>query len=238
MQSEQIDKLAEALAQAQGEISDPHKGKEAKAGSYSYKYADIADVLKVVRSALSKHHIAVVQPTLFDGEFIVVRTRLIHKSGQYVESDYPVCKATGEHQKMGAAMTYARRYALCSLVGVAADEDTDAQGAAKVEVAKVPSGAAMKRGLAELDHDLSEIHSIPKMVDCWHQWQNKMDKENWPPDDGTTTNYRNMAQSKFDQLKGALAAKPVEDMSNAELDELTLEHDERDPADLHPLEAG
>lgn len=131
MQSEQIDKLAEALSQAQAEIEDPHKGKTAKAGSYSYNYADIADVLKVVRKALSKHHIAVTQPTMFDGEVLVVRTRLMHKSGQYIESDYPVCSATGDHQKMGAAMTYARRYALCSLVGVAADEDTDAQNAEK-----------------------------------------------------------------------------------------------------------
>jgi len=228
MQSDSIDKLAEALAAAQGEIQDPHKGKTAKAGSYEYKYADIADVLKVVRTALSKHHIAVVQPTLFDGDFIVVRTRLIHKSGQFVESDYPVCKAIGEHQKMGAAMTYARRYALCSLVGVAADEDTDAQGASAVEVAKKPSAAHMKRELLALEQDMLDVKTRADMVSLWHQWQDKMNAENWPADDGTAANYRNVVQSRFDELKGYL---------NAQINAHD-ERGERDPADLHPLEAG
>jgi len=227
MQSENIDKIAEALAAAQGEIQDPHKGKTAKAGAYEYQYADIADVLKVVRVVLSKFHIAVSQPTMFDGEYIVLRTRLIHKSGQYLESDYPVCKATGEHQKMGAAMTYARRYALCSIVGVAADEDMDAQGAATVDAVKAPSGAHMKRQLAELETDLGQIESTPLMVKCWHEWQSKMDAERWPTGDGET-GYRSQVQAKFDELKGYLMAKAEQD---SEKDR------ERDPAELSPLEA-
>jgi hypothetical protein len=58
-----------------------------------------------------------------------IATRIMHSSGQWIESLYPVCGISGDHQKMGGALTYARRYSLCSMVGVAADEDIDGQGA-------------------------------------------------------------------------------------------------------------
>lgn len=133
-------KIAAALAKAQSEIKNPEKTKTAKAGSYSYKYADIADVLNQALPVLSKNGIAVTQPThMVDGSLIVT-TRLLHSSGEFIESEYPVSGIQGgDHQKIGAALTYARRYALCSLIGVAAEEDTDAQGAAKA------GGASGKR---------------------------------------------------------------------------------------------
>lgn len=131
MQSEQINEISKALAEAQVELTNPQKNKTAKAGSYSYKYADIADVLDCVRPVLAKHGIAVSQPTIVDGEILIVQTRLSHTTGQWMTSDYPVCRINGDHQKMGAALTYARRYALTSMVGVAAEEDTDGQGAAE-----------------------------------------------------------------------------------------------------------
>lgn len=136
--SENLDLIAAALAKAQGEFKAIPKNKTGKvagenksgrAFSYEYKYAALPDVLDGIRSALAGNGLMVTQPTLIVSNVIVLRTRVIHSSGQWIESDYPVCSITGEHQKMGAAMTYARRYALTSLIGVAADEDVDGNGA-------------------------------------------------------------------------------------------------------------
>lgn len=136
-ESTETSELYTALAAAQAELANPVKDKTAKVptksgSSYSYNYADIADVLQGVRPVLSKHGLSVLQLTIIDGGDLLLRTRLAHKSGQFIESDYPVCRVGGDHQQMGAALTYARRYALCPMLGIAADSDTDANGAADV----------------------------------------------------------------------------------------------------------
>lgn len=134
-QSAESHDLYAALAAAQAEITNPSKDKVAKVptktgGSYSYSYADIADVLNTVRPVLSKHGLAVVQlPVMANGD-LILKTRITHKTGQWIESDYPVCQIGGDHRVMGAALTYARRYALCPMLGIAADEDTDGETAA------------------------------------------------------------------------------------------------------------
>ena len=141
MQSAEINEIAKALAAAQSEIRNPTKTRTAKIasakGSYSYKYADIADVLDAALPVLSKHGIAVMQPTVIVDGSILVRTKLAHASGQWMESEYPVCAINGDHKAMGAAMTYSRRYALSSMIGVASDEDTDSEGAAPAHKAPV-----------------------------------------------------------------------------------------------------
>lgn len=133
--------LYEALAAAQAEIKNPEKGKQAKiktktGGEYSYKYADIADVLSGVLPVFSKHGLAILQPTRVDNGQLFIETIITHKSGESTSSLYPVCGINNDHQAMGGAMTYARRYALCSMIGVAAEEDTDGQGAAKASGGK------------------------------------------------------------------------------------------------------
>jgi hypothetical protein len=137
--SENTNEFAAALAAAQGEfkpIAKTRQGKiegeskgSGKAYSFSYAYADIADVLSGVLPILSKHHISVMQPTVMDGGVLTIITRLTHASGQWAESDYPICSIQGDHKKMGGALTYGRRYALCSMIGVAPDEDIDGDGA-------------------------------------------------------------------------------------------------------------
>lgn len=133
--SEQLDQLATALAAAQAEMTNPEKTKTAKVasakGQYTYKYADIGDGLNLLRPLLAKNGLSFIQPTVYEGDQIILKTRLMHASGQWIECDYPVCTIAG-HQQMGAALTYARRYALFSLVGIAAEEDTDANGAEDV----------------------------------------------------------------------------------------------------------
>lgn len=115
--------LYAALAKAQGEFPEIDKGKT----GHGYKYADIADILRAVRPILSKNDLAVFQS--LDGDKLV--TTLAHGSGATLVSAYPLVQdGTGRMnniQRMGAALTYARRYALTALLGVAADEDLDAR---------------------------------------------------------------------------------------------------------------
>jgi ERF superfamily len=99
--------------------------------------------LEIVRKSLSKHEIAAVQTTSIDGEGGLVRltTMLAHASGEWISSDWPVCPVsdTAAPHRMGAALTYARRYALFTLVGIAGEDDLDAPDIA----APVPSGAGV-----------------------------------------------------------------------------------------------
>jgi hypothetical protein len=128
--------IEQALAAAQGEYPEIAKGRTAEAGKFSYDYADISDILTAMRPVLAKHGLSISQPTRIQGDALVVSTQLRFRppsgDAEIIESEYPVCKASGAHQEMGKALTYARRYALCSLLGVApAREDEDGQGAAK-----------------------------------------------------------------------------------------------------------
>lgn len=118
--------IAEALAAAQLEITDP--AKDSINPHFRSRYADLATVLKTVRPVLAKHGIALVQCTQVDGERLVLVTRLMWR-GEEIESTYPVEPVKRDPQGYGSALTYARRYALQALVGVAADEDDDGNAA-------------------------------------------------------------------------------------------------------------
>jgi hypothetical protein len=154
MQMTETAGLYEALANAQADIRNPEKTKTAKvkgktktgaAYEYEYKYADIADVLSGALPVFSKHGLAILQPTRVENGQLFIETIITHKSGESTSSTYPVCGINNDHQGMGAAMTYARRYALCSMIGVAAEEDTDGQGAAKASGGKPMSVHAAKK---------------------------------------------------------------------------------------------
>lgn len=142
MNDEALNALYAALADAQAELKNPEKTKEGKVKGtakasgkeyeYGFKYADIGDVLEAVLPVFSKHGLSVMQPTKIDNGSILLITRIAHKAGGVIESEYPVCSLNGNHQAMGAALTYARRYALTSLIGIAAVDDTDGEGAADV----------------------------------------------------------------------------------------------------------
>src|SRR6476661_3804705 len=135
--SESIGAIAAALAKAQGELINPEKSLMATIRSpfpretdRTFRYASLASGLDIVRRALGKHEIATVQTTAIDNEAGLIRltTVLAHSSGEWVSSDWPVCAVgeTAAPHKMGAALTYARRYALFTLVGIAGEDDLDA----------------------------------------------------------------------------------------------------------------
>lgn len=125
-----IGKLAEALAKAQAEMKNVNKEKTAEIkserGSYEYRYATLADGIEAIRPALSKHGIAFTQITRPVGDTLFLYTRLIHSSGEFLESEWPVgAFARLTPQQVGSALTYARRYSLFSLVGISGQDDDD-----------------------------------------------------------------------------------------------------------------
>jgi hypothetical protein len=135
--SESIGTIAAALAKAQAQLVNPEKSlvatvqsDEAGGPKRSFRYAPLSSGLDIVRKTLSQHEIATVQTTSIDETAGIVRlsTVLAHASGEWIGSDWPVCgisETTAPH-RMGAALTYARRYALFTLVGIAGEDDLDA----------------------------------------------------------------------------------------------------------------
>jgi len=134
--SQDINEIAKALAAAQAGMENA--GKNAVNPHFKNKYADLAEVLNVVRPALAGQGIALAQLTSTQGDVLVLHTRLIHASGQWIEAEYPVCKLPAAPQQMGAAMTYARRYSLASVCGIAQEDDdlADGKGAGTVAAPK------------------------------------------------------------------------------------------------------
>ena len=135
--SNSIGALATALAKAQSEITNPEKSLTAtiispfpREGTRTFRYAPLAAGLDLIRKCLGRHEIATSQTTAIESEsgLICLTTTLVHASGEWVSSVWPVCPCseTAAPHRLGAALTYARRYALFTLVGIAGDDDLDA----------------------------------------------------------------------------------------------------------------
>jgi ERF superfamily protein len=136
--SETIGSIAAALAKAQAQLINPEKSlvgtirsEQASSGSErSFRYAPLSSGLDIVRKTLSQYKIATVQTTSINETAGIVQlsTVLAHASGEWIASDWPVCaiNETATPHRMGAALTYARRYALFTLVGIAGEDDLDA----------------------------------------------------------------------------------------------------------------
>src|SRR6266516_2606578 len=135
--SESIAALATALAKAQTELTNPEKSLTATIrtdrsgeGARIFRYAPLSSGLDIVRKTLGKHEIAIFQTTAIDQptRSVSLTTMLTHASGEWIASEWPVCPVsdTAAPHRMGAALTYARRYALFTLVGIAGEDDLDA----------------------------------------------------------------------------------------------------------------
>ena len=136
--SSSIAALATALAKAQIELTNPEKSligtiepQRGQGGARQFRYAPLSSGLEIVRKTLGQHEIATVQTTAVDqaAGIINLTTVLAHSSGEWIASDWPVCPIgeTERPHRMGAALTYARRYALFTLVGIAGEDDLDAR---------------------------------------------------------------------------------------------------------------
>jgi len=148
--SDSIGTLAAALAKAQGELVNPEKSLVATiraegrgGGERTFRYAPLSGGLDIVRKTLGQHEIATIQTTSLDkaAGIINLTTVLAHASGEWIASDWPVCpiSETATPHRMGAALTYARRYALFTLVGIAGEDDLDGP-----DIAMPPESAKSK----------------------------------------------------------------------------------------------
>src|SRR6516225_1021947 len=136
--SDSVAALAAALARAQAQLVNPEKsltgvirtGRPGEGEGRTFRYAPLSSGLDIVRRTLGQHEIATVQSTAIDqtAGMVNLTTTLAHASGEWIASDWPVCPIaeTANPQRMGAALTYARRYALFTLVGIAGEDDLDA----------------------------------------------------------------------------------------------------------------
>ena len=134
--SESVAAIATALAKAQTELSNPEKGMVGTVynnrldTSQSFRYASLSSGLEIIRKTLGGQQIAIAQTTDIDrmSGTVNLTTVLLHTSGEWISSDWPVCQLseTSAPRRMGAALTYARRYALFTMVGIAGEDDLDA----------------------------------------------------------------------------------------------------------------
>ncbi|HDZ73738.1 MAG TPA: hypothetical protein ENH55_13415 [Aurantimonas coralicida] len=154
--SREIGKLAKALARAQAKIQNPPKNREVtvhgrnKHGgpvTYEFEYATIDEVLNAARPALSAHGLSFVQVPTETSRGPVLFTRLMHKSGQWIESSISIGPFE-DMQGFGATVTYLKRYALCAMCGIAAEDDQDVGDVA--DVAERMVGPLTKAVLREI----------------------------------------------------------------------------------------
>src|SRR5271169_5688846 len=135
--SDTIAQLAAAMAKAQSELVNPVKSLTAViergrngGGAICYKYAPLSSGLDIVRKTLAKYELAVIQTTHVDREraLVLLTTTIAHASGEWIGALWPVCHVAdiGHPKLMGAALTYARRYCLFTIVGLAGEDDLDA----------------------------------------------------------------------------------------------------------------
>jgi len=170
--SNKIGALAAALAKAQSEIANPEKSLTAtiespfpREGKRTFRYASLSVGLDIVRKCLGQHEIATVQSTAIDREIGLIKltTTLVHASGEWVSSDWPVCQVseTAAPHRMGAALTYARRYALFTLVGIAGEDDLDAPDLAFQTVVSASKSGPPIKGNGSDEPRSSRVLAIP-----------------------------------------------------------------------------
>ena len=156
--------IAEALSAAQAEMTDPVK--DSINPHFKSRYADLASILKTVRPVLARHGIAIVQTTgITDAGGVILITALMWKNESII-GRYPVAPVKADPQGYGSAMTYARRYALQAIVGVAADDDDDGNAASAPKLPSAPrideTGALIERIRA--CNDIDELRAMRAAV--------------------------------------------------------------------------
>lgn len=149
--SETITEIAKALAKFQSEVSDPNRTKEN--AFLKSKYVTLDSLLQAVRPVLANNGLSFLQVPFTGTDVVSVTTMLLHESGEWLESDpltLPLMKK--DPQGVGSVVTYARRYSLSSILGVAWDEDDDAQSNNETELTK------------GIKHEISELAKIKNVT--------------------------------------------------------------------------
>lgn len=185
MYSEQINELAKALAKAQGEIKGAKKSSDNP--FFKSKYADLSEVWEACRDALSKNDVAVTQiPTVTSEGVFVLETMLLHSSGQWIRGVYPITPTKNDPQGVGSAITYARRYALAAMVGVAQEDDdgnaaSNKAGGSAIDDSAAKLKAAIAKHKATIDAIVEGIASgnLSKAAEAWYELSNDEKASLW-----------------------------------------------------------
>jgi hypothetical protein len=161
--SEDISQLALALSKFQGSSEPVYKSKTANIGTYKYKYADLSDIFSTISETLMKFELAITQFFNEEGQESYVTTMLIHSSGQWIKS---VLRLSNHEkiQQLGSEITYLRRYALSSILGIAADDDEDGAAANETTRKKAQEKALPPKGVLT-DEQKNELIDLCVQVD-------------------------------------------------------------------------
>ena len=158
MKSEQVNELAASLAKAQGQMKNatfnrvnPH---------FKSKYADLASIIDAVRKPLSENGLGWTQTTELRNGGMLLVTTLMHTSGQWIQSDYPLPLGV-KPQEMGSATTYAKRYSLAAIAGIAADDDDDANIANNSKAKVEEDGEVISKGQRETLEAALAVREMP-----------------------------------------------------------------------------
>src|SRR5262249_27933452 len=200
-----------ALAKAQSELVNPEKSLIAvirpnRAGEEErrFRYAPLSSGLDIVRKTLSQHEIATIQTTAIDREARVVSltTTLAHSSGEWIASDWPVCPIAdmASPKRMGAALTYARRYALFALVGIAGEDDLDAPD---LHDQPPPRSGPASEGVSHSTGPQSQSRGLPRRSGNGHAGASKTGSPNAMLEATLSGSLRNELLSELGKIKDA-----------------------------------
>lgn len=178
MQSESIKELATALAKAQGVMAGAKK--DCTNPFFHSKYADLASMWDACRQPLSENGLSVVQTTHVDADRVYLLTQLFHNSGEWIQGKYPITPTKNDPQGMGSAITYARRYTLAAIVGIAPEDDDGNAASGKDADTKKVIPEPQKKQLPAIPPALpfeqakkrmSELDNLPAMRNWWKKYE-------------------------------------------------------------------
>jgi hypothetical protein len=137
--SEEVAEIFTALSKAQGAMSNPRKDKTVKVTSrdgrsYEFAYATLSGIIDAIRKPFFENGLCFTQTLTREDSKLILRTRIGHSSGQWIATSLPVEAREQSAQGLGSAITYAKRYTLSAICGIAADEDDDAGAAEAAHV--------------------------------------------------------------------------------------------------------
>lgn len=164
IKSDQVNELAKALANVQSQLKPAVKNKINP--FFKSAYADLVSVWEACQPLLAANGLAVTQTTQVENGVNLLVTTLMHISGQWVEGRYAICAKSADPQAQGSAITYARRYALCAIVGVIADEDDDGNAAqepdraATTKATTKPAAASTEKAGPASDAQLKKLYAM------------------------------------------------------------------------------
>jgi hypothetical protein len=142
--SETIGKLAMALVKFNCEVETI--AKDAKNPHFKNNYATLDNIVEVIRPLLAKQGVIVMQIPGGDGENVIMKTMLLHESGEFMKSEALIMRpAKNDPQGVGSCITYARRYSLCSMLSLSTGEDDDGNHASQPQRAAQPPQSAPQR---------------------------------------------------------------------------------------------